>query len=201
MFRGAFFFSRPGRRGVLSFINMIRQTEPGEIFDVVDEHDCVIGEAPRAEVHARQLRHRAVHVLLFNGRGEVFIQKRAASKDTFPRCYDSSASGHLNRGEDYDSCARREIQEELGLVVSPEQLRKHFKMEACEDTGWEFVWVYSVITDEQPTINPQELESGGFWTREHTKSMLTTHPERFARSFVRVFTEFEGRGLWPRHVP
>ena len=177
---------------------MIRPTEPGEIFDVVDEHDGVIGQAPRAEVHARQLRHRAVHVLLFNGRGEMFVQKRAASKDTFPRCYDSSASGHVNRGEDYDRCARREIQEELGLVVSPEQLRKHFKIEACEDTGWEFVWVYSMVTDEQPTINRHELESGEFWTRDHTKSMLAAHPERFARSFVRVFDEFEGRGLCPR---
>lgn len=176
---------------------MTQPAEPGEIFDVVDERDCVIGQAPRAEVHARKLRHRAVHVLLFNGRGELFVQKRAASKDTFPRCYDSSASGHLNSGEDYDSCARREIQEELRLIVSLERLRKHFQIDACEDTGWEFVWVYSVVTDERPRINPEELESGEFWTRDHTKSMLAAHPERFARSFGRVFHEFDRRGLYP----
>ena len=176
---------------------MTKPAGSGEIFDVVDECDRVIGRAPRGEVHARQLRHRAVHVLLFNARGEFFIQKRAASKDTFPRCYDSSASGHLNRGEDYDRCARREIQEELGLVVPPKRLRKHFKIEACEGTGWEFVWVYSVVTDERPQINPDELESGEFWTRDHTKSMLAAHPERFARSFARVFNEFDGRGLCP----
>jgi isopentenyldiphosphate isomerase len=182
---------------MLSSTNMTRQAEPGEIFDVVDERDRVIRRALRAEVHADKLRHRAVHVLLFNGRGEVFVQKRAASKDTFPRCYDSSASGHLNSGEDYDTCARREIQEELGLVVPPERLRKHFRIEAGEDTGWEFVWVYSVITDERPAINLEELESGEFGTLDQTKSTLAAHPERFARSFVRVFTEFDGRGLCP----
>ena len=179
---------------------MTSQVGPEEIFDVVDERDRVIGRATRAEVHARKLRHRAVHVLLFNRRSELFVQKRSVSKDTFPRCYDSSASGHLNSGEDYDTCARREIHEELGLVVPVERLRKHFQIDAGDDTGWEFVWVYSVVTDERPKINPEELESGEFWTRDHTRSMLAAHPDRFARSFGRVFHEFDRRDLYP-HVP
>jgi isopentenyl-diphosphate delta-isomerase len=174
---------------------MINAEHPLEIFDVVDGDDHVIGQASRSEVHARKLRHRAVHILVFNTRGELFVQKRSAAKDTFPRCYDSSASGHLASGEDYDVCAGREIQEELGLVVPMESLRKHFKIEACEDTGCEFVWVYSVVTNEPPMINLEELESGEFWTRERAKSTLTAHPEQFARSFVRVFHEFDKRGL------
>ena len=40
-----------------------------EIFDVVNERDEVIGRAPRSEVHARGLLHRATHVLVFNSRG------------------------------------------------------------------------------------------------------------------------------------
>ena len=77
--------------------------------------DRVIGHATRREVHARHLRHRAVHVFLFNPQGRLFIQKRAAGKDTFPLCYDSSASGHVDRGESYEACAARELEEELGL--------------------------------------------------------------------------------------
>jgi len=171
--------------------------EAPEIFDVVDDMDRVIGRAARAEVHARQLRHRAVHILLFNRRGELFVQKRSATKDTFPRCHDSSASGHVASGEDYDQCAPREIQEELGLVVPREQLRKHFRIAACEETGWEFVWVYSVVTDQRPAINLEELESGEFWKPDHARSMLAAHPEQFARSFGRVFHEFDRRSLWP----
>jgi isopentenyl-diphosphate delta-isomerase type 1 len=176
---------------------MTKPAEAQEIFDVVDETDHVVGMATRADVHARKLRHRAVHVFLFNGSGELFVQRRSASKDTFPRHYDSSASGHLNRGEDYDQCARRELQEELGLVVPANHFRKHFKIEACEDTGWEFVWVYSVTSDERPEINLHELESGEFWTPSRATLLLAAHPGQFARSFVRVFGEFDRRRLFP----
>src|SRR5436190_19918480 len=95
-----------------------------EIFDVVDQGDRVIGREARAEVHRRGLLHRAVHVLVFNSRGEVFLQKRSMSKDTFPGAWDSFSSGHVSCGEDYGSCAVRELQEEVGLAPErpPERL-------------------------------------------------------------------------------
>ena len=52
-----------------------------EIFDVVNERDEVVGQAARREVHRRGLLHRAVHVLVFNSRGEVFLQKRSMKKN------------------------------------------------------------------------------------------------------------------------
>lgn len=176
---------------------MAKPSSSDEIFDVVDELDRVVGSAPRSEVHRRKLRHRAVHVLLFNSRAELFVQKRAAIKDTFPRCFDSSASGHVDSGEDYDVCARRETQEELGLVVPAGQFSRHFKVESCEQTGWEFVWAYSVVTDQVPRINLDELESGIFWTPEHIRSLLMANPQHFAPAFVLIFNEFERRGLFP----
>src|SRR5436190_8691061 len=97
-----------------------------EIFDVVNERDEVIDRQPRREVHRLGLLHRAVHVLVFNARGEVFLQKRSMSKDTSPGLWDSSASGHLDSGEVYDYCAVRELREEIGLVIerAPERLFK-----------------------------------------------------------------------------
>src|ERR1700704_1447588 len=89
-----------------------------EIFDVVNDRDEVIGREIRAEVHRLGLRHRAVHVLVFNRRGELFLQKRSMKKDTFPGAWDSSTSGHLDTGEDYDACALRELWEEIGLKVA-----------------------------------------------------------------------------------
>ena len=60
---------------------------PEEIFDIVDLQDQVIGQASRRETHARQLRHRAIHVLIFNCQAELLIQKRALNKDSYPGCY------------------------------------------------------------------------------------------------------------------
>src|ERR1700722_12214933 len=100
-----------------------------EIFDVVNERDEVTGQAPRREVHARGLWHRAIHVLVFNARGEVFLQKRSMKKDTAKGKWDSSSSGHVDTGEDYDTCAVRELREEIGLAVDnvPQRL---FKLDA-----------------------------------------------------------------------
>ena len=105
-----------------------------EIFDIVNEADEVTGQERRSEVHRLGLQHRAVHVLIFNGKSEVFLQKRSMTKDTFPGAWDSSASGHLDTGESYDACAVRELREELGLVLSapPQRL---FKLAACLETG------------------------------------------------------------------
>jgi isopentenyldiphosphate isomerase len=166
-----------------------------EIFDVVDEADQIIGQATRSEVHARKLRHRAVHILLFNEAGELFIQKRSENKDTFPGRQDSSASGHLSSGETYDACAVRELAEELGIIVGG--LKRHFKIEACGQTGWEFVWVYSLQTNDPPRINPQEIGSGVFCSASQIRGKVAWHPDQFAPSFVRVFQEFDRRGLLP----
>jgi len=168
-----------------------------ERFDIVDDHDCVIGQALRAEAHARGLKHRAVHVLVFDAQGNLFIQKRAATKDTFPQRYDSSASGHLDSGEDYDACAARELQEELGLSVIPREFRKLFKIAACAQTGWEFVWVYCLQGDYQPRINLDELANGAFWPVERIMSAIAATPETFTPAFIRVTEECRRRRLWP----
>src|SRR5258708_29627408 len=104
-----------------------------EIFDVVNERDEVVGQAPRREAHARGLWHRAVHVLVFNARGEVFLQKRSLKKDIAAGKWDSSSSGHLDRGEDYDACAVREVREEIGLDLEQiplSQSRKDAKLKS-----------------------------------------------------------------------
>src|SRR5215469_17657864 len=91
---------------------------PEEIFDVVNDRDEVIDRRPRSVVHRLGLLHRAVHVLVYNSRGQIFLQKRSIKKDRQPGLWDSSASGHLNSGEDYDACAVREVEEEIGLRLS-----------------------------------------------------------------------------------
>src|ERR1035441_5886120 len=99
-----------------------------EIFDVVNERDEVMDRKPRSEVHARGLLHRAIHVLVFNARGEVFLQKRSMKKDRQPGVWDSSSSGHVDSGETYDETAVRELREEIGLTVTA-PLQKLFKID------------------------------------------------------------------------
>ena len=166
---------------------------PDELLDVVNERDEIIDRATRRDVHDRGLRHRAIHVLLFNPDGELFVQKRSVTKDTFPLCYDSSAAGHLDSGETYDACAVRELREELGLNIPLPRLTRCFKITACPETGLEFVWVYSLRGDYHPQINLDEIESGRFWPVAEIERVVAEQPECCARSFVRIFREFRQR--------
>lgn len=157
-----------------------------EIFDVVNDRDEVIGQAPRREVHARGLWHRAVHVLVFNARGELFLQKRSMLKDTARGKWDSSSSGHVDSGEDYDTCAVRELREEIGLTVS-QKPRRLFKIDACQETGWEFCWVYR-CEDEGPfALHPEEIETGAWFMPEAITKWMADKPDDFASAFVFIW--------------
>ncbi len=160
-----------------------------EIYDVVNERDEAIGQAPRKEVHARGLRHRAVHVLVFNARGEVFLQKRSMIKDTAKGKWDSSASGHLDSGETYDACAVREMREEIGLrLLRPPQ--RLFKIDARPETGWEFCLVYRCESDGPFVLHPDEIETGDWFAPEAVTKWVNEQPADFASAFVLIWKKF-----------
>ncbi len=156
------------------------------MFDVVNEYDEVIGQRSRREVHALGLCHRAVHVLVFNSQGKLFLQKRSQIKDCFPGAWDSSASGHLEPGEAYDDCAIREVREELGLTLSapPERL---FKVAACPETGQEFVWAYRCAAEGPFTLHPEEIEGGDWFEPEQIARWIGAAPADFASGFVLIW--------------
>lgn len=158
-----------------------------EIFDVVNEQDEVIEQRTRAEVHRLMLRHRAVHVLVFNSKGEVFLQKRSMNKDCHPGVWDSSSSGHLDSGEDYDACAMREVREEIGLELSapPERL---FKIAARDETGMEFVWVYRCQAEGPFSLHPEEISDGSWFAPRAVSQWLAEAPHEFAPAFGLIWT-------------
>ncbi len=167
-----------------------------EIFDVVNDRDEVIGQKPRSEIHLLKLKHRAVHVLVFNSKGELFLQKRSMNKDCFPGAWDSSASGHVETGESYDACAVRELKEELGLALSqvPERL---FKVDASVETGWEFVWIYRCRSDGPFTLHPDEIECGDWFSPAKLNQWLAGRTEVFAGAVPIIWKELLRRGLAP----
>jgi isopentenyldiphosphate isomerase len=157
-----------------------------EIFDVVNERDEVIGQQPRREVHRRGLMHRAVHVLVFNAAGQVFLQKRSMQKDRQPGVWDSSASGHVDAGEDYDACALRELGEELGLR-RPAVPQRLFKLAASPETDQEHVWVYRCEAEGPFRLDPEEIECGGWFAREEVTSWMAQRPADFASALLVIW--------------
>ena len=105
---------------------MNRPLEDAEILSVVDASDTVIGEHRRDEVHRKGLRHRAVHVLIFNPQEQLFLQKRGLHKKENPGAWDSSVAGHVDAGETYDDCCVREVEEEEHAMTPDESRKLHY---------------------------------------------------------------------------
>lgn len=162
-----------------------------EMFDVVNERNEVIGQTPRGEVHAKGLLHRAVHVFVFNKRGEVYLQKRSHLKDVHPLVWDSSAAGHLDVGESYAVCALREVKEELGIEVAA--THKVADVPATERTGWEFVELHTAEHGGPMRFAPDEIEIGGWFMPVDVTEWIRARPQDFASGFIECWNAWLAR--------
>lgn len=86
-----------------------------ELVDVVDDDDHVIATVTRAQMRAGRLQHRAVSIAVLATDGRLLVHRRADTKDVWPGMWDIAAGGVVAAGEDYDTAARRELAEELGI--------------------------------------------------------------------------------------
>lgn len=84
---------------------------------LVDESDREVGHLAKAQCHeGRGVLHRAFSILIFNGRGELLLQQRAASKRLWPLYWSNSCCSHPRRAEALEAAAHRRLHEELGLA-------------------------------------------------------------------------------------
>jgi len=155
---------------------------PGEIFDVVDAQNQVIGTATRGEVHANQLLHRSAHVLVFNKRGDLLLQQRSRLKDVHPGLWDSSVAGHLDAGEDYPSAALRELDEEMGIRgFVPIEIAR---LGAAAATGWEHVRIYQARHDGPLHFPCAEVEAVLWLPVAEIAAWVSARPGDFAPGFL-----------------
>jgi 16S rRNA (adenine1518-N6/adenine1519-N6)-dimethyltransferase len=154
---------------------------PNEQFPVVDKNDRISGYASRSEVHGNNLLHRAVHILIFNHAGDVYLQQRSRWKDRHPLKWDSSAAGHVSAGENYDETARRELKEELGVDVPLERI---FRLTASSRTDHEFIWGYRGVVPGDLVPNKCEIERGLFFAPAVIDGWTSARPDDFAPAFL-----------------
>ncbi|CAF0689229.1 NUDIX hydrolase [Candidatus Methylacidithermus pantelleriae] len=158
-----------------------------EFLDIVDPEDRVIGSAPRHEVHARGLCHRASHVLLYNARWEILLQRRSLRKEFDPGRWDSSASGHVVAGEDYLTAAVREVLEELGVSIPPDRLRWIGKLSPTGKTAHEFVAIFLGPIDHPLHPSRREILQTGYFSLSWIDQWTRQRPEDFAPAFLAVW--------------
>lgn len=156
---------------------------------VVNERDEVVDRRLRSDIHRLQLRHRSVHLLVFNPNNEIFLQRRALSKDINPGLWDTSAAGHVDFGEEILTSALRELREELGITPrsTPEFL---IKLEADANTGWEFISLFKTVAEEPLVLEASEILEGKWLSELALNHWIDTGGHGLTATFLRIWSTY-----------
>ncbi len=163
-----------------------------ELLSIVDANDCIINTCPRHIIHALGLRHRAVHILVFNDLGGLFLQKRSMNKGLNGGLWDTAAAGHVDAGEDYDASAVREIEEELGIKSELEPL---FKLPATAAIGMEFIQVYRCIHNGPFVLAADEIDEGDWFGIAEISERIVADDQRLTETFKTIWRQFEASAI------
>ena len=165
-----------------------------ELFDIYDEAGNRIGTAPRRECHGNpKLLHRTAHVVVFHPEtGAMLLQKRAVTKDIQPGKWDTAVGGHLALGENYETGARRELAEELG-VTAPVELEHLFDGRIRNEIESEDTRVFAIRMADGFTFQRSEIDAIRFWTA--AELFDAENRENFTPNLCAELDELRRRGL------
>ncbi len=150
-----------------------------ELLDVLDENGNPTGKVENKDViHDTGLWHKEVAVLIQNEKQEYLVQKRAATKKQGPNKWGLTA-GHVDTGETYENAMVREIKEEIGIEVKPEELKSlgifKQKYESEKTTNNNYTKYYYYQTNrkiQEYTICEEELSELKYITSKELEDIV-----------------------------
>lgn len=186
---------------------------------IIDLDDAQIGSMSKVQSHLGEgTLHRAFSVLLFNSDNKLLIQKRAASKITFPSLWANSCCSHpLNNSDEIDldddigvkRAAIRKLEQELG--ITPDQVpiddfhlitRMHYSARA--DEKWierEIDHILFIQADVTLDINYNEIDEVK-WVDKHELQLMIDEQHADNSQIAPWFREINSRFLthWWSHI-
>ena len=171
----------------LKYIDMIEEN-----VILVNENDEQIGLMPKLEAHEKAVLHRAFSVFILNSKNEIMLQQRAHHKYHSPLLWTNTCCSHQRNGETNIQAGSRRLFEEMGFKAELKELF-HFIYKAPFDNGLtehELDHVMIGYYNDEPIINPEEVESWKWMKIEDVKKDMEIHPELYTIWFKIIFDEF-----------
>jgi isopentenyl-diphosphate delta-isomerase len=153
------------------------------LIDVVDEQNQAIGVVRRRDLFRLRANFRTVHVLIFNSRAELLLQRLTWTRDREPGRWGSSAAGYLHAGEDYPVAARRRLAEELGLTTPLAEVGV-----TClhDDAVAQFAGVFTATADGPRSAAPAHLAEIVFRPLADIDQDMAAHPDDYTETLRHV---------------
>ncbi|WP_298778086.1 isopentenyl-diphosphate Delta-isomerase [uncultured Polaribacter sp.] len=158
---------------------------------LVDKNDNQIGTMAKMEAHEKAVLHRAFSVFIFNKKGELMLQQRAAHKYHSPLLWTNTCCSHQREGETNIEAGKRRLQEEMGFVTEIKEVFS-FIYKAPFDNGLtehELDHVLVGYFEEEPNINKEEVEDYKWMLLTDVKSDIEKKPNEYTEWFKIIFKE------------
>lgn len=162
---------------------------------LITPNDEVLGLMDKQKAHIEGVLHRAFSVFLFNDKGEMLLQRRAATKYHSPNRWTNAVCSHPREGETYYQAAKRRLMEELGIEANISE-KFHFIYKADVGQGlWEheldYVFVGNYIGDFQ--LNAEEVSEVRYISMQDLEKEITENPDDFTEWFKIILKEYKNK--------
>ena len=151
-----------------------------EYIDIIDENNNITGiKKEKEQAHKDGNFHRSVHIWILNNKNEILLQKRGPNQK-YPNKWDVSSAGHVKAGESIIEAAKREVNEELGLIVEEKEL-EFIGINKSEKThNKEFQYIYLYKTDKKENefvFKDGEVTAVRYFSYEELKKIIHNKDE------------------------
>ena len=160
---------------------------------LINPEDEVLGSMEKMQAHENGLLHRAFSVFLFNEKGEMLLQKRAATKYHSPNQWTNAVCSHPRINETYEAGAKRRLAEELGIIVDIEE-KFHFIYKAkVGENLWEHELdhVFTGLYSGKFNLSPEEVSEVRYILMEDLEAEMLSNPEYFTEWFKIILKEYK----------
>lgn len=168
-----------------------------ELIDIVDENGNFTGEVmDKEEAHDKNLLHNEVAVFIINEHKQVLLQKRSANKRFNPNKW-ALCAGHVDTGESLENAALRELNEEVGINISINELKpfaeREFTIRDSNSHITYFYYVKSNLNENDFVIQKEELSEVKWFDLDKVIDMIKSKDETivFKEERIHLFEQLK----------
>jgi isopentenyl-diphosphate Delta-isomerase len=160
---------------------------------LVNENDEAIGLMGKMEAHQKGLLHRAFSVFIFDAKGNMLLQQRAAAKYHGAHLWTNACCSHPFPGENVEDAAQRRLMEELGFTTPLNKIFSFTYRAKVENdlVEHEFDHVFAGEYESNVYPNSNEVADYVYKPIAQIKKELEMHPEKFTSWFKIAFPKIE----------
>ena len=172
-----------------------------ELIDILTPEGKSTGKtALKSEAHKKGWFHATAHIWFFTSDKKILLQKRALTKKVFPGIWDISVAGHIGAGEEILEGAKREVFEEIGLILEDKdfikigtRIHQVNHENGIQDNEHHHVFIAELKTPiSELTMQPEEVAGLELWdlkVLKETKNLENVLLPRFHEYYVSVYNK------------